>query len=121
MKNEEGSWDVELGINNLGNRFLPMKIKTYFSDGTSNNRWWDRHLWRFQDTLRYTTNKQPVKVVMDPEVQTLDMDLRNNSTKMKKTISLIGLEYGTILAMRWYTGGHQISILIRMVLILPLA
>ena len=31
MKNEEGSWDVELGINNLGNRFLPMKIKTYFS------------------------------------------------------------------------------------------
>ena len=35
-KNEEGSWDVELGINNLGNRFLPMKIKTYFQDGTSN-------------------------------------------------------------------------------------
>ena len=36
----------------------------------------------------YTTNKQPVKVVMDPDVQTLDMDLRNNSTKMKKTIPL---------------------------------
>ena len=85
-KKEEDSWDVELGINNLGNRFMPMKIKTYFRDGTSDDRWWDRHLWRFQDTLRYSTNKQPVKVVMDPDVQTLDMDLRNNSTKMKKTI-----------------------------------
>ena len=31
-KNKEDSWDVELVINNLGNRFMPIKIKTYFQN-----------------------------------------------------------------------------------------
>ena len=79
-------WDIELGIKNNGMRFLPLLIETEYEDGSTSRSWWDRHLWRFQDTLRYTTNKKPLKVVMDPEVQTIDMDLRNNSTKMKKTI-----------------------------------
>ncbi len=83
-KNERGTWDIELGINSLGDRFMPMKIKTSFDDGTAKTSWWDGHLWRFQDTLKYTTDKQPVSVVMDPDAQTLDMDLRNNTTKMKR-------------------------------------
>ena len=85
-KNERGTWDIELGINSLGDRFMPMKIKTSFDDGTAKTSWWDGHLWRFQDTLKYTTDKQPVSVVIDPEAQTLDMDLRNNTTKMKRKI-----------------------------------
>lgn len=82
-KNDQEGWDVELGIKNLGGRFVPLKIKTYFQDGTSDVRWWDRHLWRFQDTLKYTSQKKPKRVVIDPDVQTLDLDLRNNSTKRK--------------------------------------
>ena len=84
--NKEGSWDIELGIDNLGTRFLPMLIETTFDDGTTGRRWWNGHLWRFQDTLRYVTDKRPIRVSLDPDVQTLDLDFRNNTTKMKKSI-----------------------------------
>ncbi|MFL2982960.1 MAG: M1 family metallopeptidase [Candidatus Neomarinimicrobiota bacterium] len=84
--NKNGSWDIELGINSLGNRFMPMLVETTFDDGSVSRKWWDEHLWRFQDTLRYSTPKKPLSVTLDPDAQTLDLDFRNNSTKMKKKI-----------------------------------
>ena len=65
---------------------MPMLVETKFEDGTTDRRWWDNHLWRFQDTLRYSVNKKPVSVTLDPDVQTVDLDLRNNSTSMKRRI-----------------------------------
>ncbi len=85
-KNDNNTWDIELGIRNLGTRFLPMLIETTFDDGSKERRWWDNHLWRFQDTLKYKSNKKPIFVTLDPDVQTMDVDLRNNTTKMKSTL-----------------------------------
>ena len=84
--NNDGFWDIELGINSIGTRFMPMLVETTFDDGSVSRSWWDNHLWRFQDTLRYSSSKKPVLVRLDPDVQTLDLDFRNNSTKMKKKI-----------------------------------
>ena len=86
LHNSDNSWNIELGINSKGTRFMPMLVETKFEDGTTDRRWWDNHLWRFQDTLKYSVNKKPVSVTLDPDVQTVDLDLRNNSTSMKRRI-----------------------------------
>ena len=85
-QNDDLSWDVELGIKNLGKRFMPMLVETTLEDGSKDRRWWDNHLWRFQDTLKYSVKQKPLDVSIDPDVQTVDLDYRNNTTKMKKRI-----------------------------------
>ena len=75
-----------LEIENRGARFLPMKIQTLMEDGSKNERWWVNHAWRISDTLSYSIPKKPKKVILDPNVQTLDIDYRNNTTKMEKSI-----------------------------------
>ena len=84
--NVSNNWDIELGIKNKGARFLPLLIETKFEDGTWERNWWTDHLWRFQDTIRYTVDKKPVSVTLDPETQTLDMDYRNNTTHLRRKI-----------------------------------
>ena len=73
-------------IKNKGNRFLPLLIETEFDDGSIDRRWWDRHLWRFSDTLSFLVSKNPKRISIDPDVQTMDLDYRNNTTKLKKRI-----------------------------------
>ena len=86
-------------------RFLPLLIETEYEDGSTSRRWWDRHLWRFDDTLRYSSLKKPKKITMDPDVQTMDLDYRNNTTKMDRRILFDwpGLNYAPRNAMvyRW--------------------
>ena len=81
-KNNDGKWLVNLGIKNYGERFMPLKIETKFSDGSVDLRWWKNHLWRYSDTFSYEVDNEPISVTIDPEVRTVDLDFRNNSTKM---------------------------------------
>tara|TARA_B110000967_G_C18898037_1_gene572270 strand:+ start:2715 stop:5627 length:2913 start_codon:yes stop_codon:yes gene_type:complete len=92
---DKNFWNINLEIENKGSRFLPIKIETLFSDGTKENRWWTNHLWRFDDTLSYRVNKKPIKITLDPDVQTMDLDFRNNTTRMNKKIifNWPGLDY----------------------------
>ena len=60
---------------------MPLKIKTSFSDGTFDTRWWQNHLWRYNDLFEYTVDKKPLKVTIDPESRLVDLDFRNNTTK----------------------------------------
>ena len=83
---DSDSWNVDLKIKCIGGRFMPFIIETEFKDGTVDRRWWKNHLWRFEDTFSYTLNKEPMRVTLDPDVETVDMDFRNNSTKMKSII-----------------------------------
>ena len=86
ISNNTSSWTVELGIKNKGTRFLPLLVETTFEDGSTDRRWWTNHLWRFEDTLSYAVDKKPVAVTLDPDVQTVDLDYRNNTTRMKKRL-----------------------------------
>ena len=85
-KNTDNSWTVELGIESIGSRFMPMLVETIFEDGTTDRRWWKNHLWRYKDIFKYSVNKKPVSVTLDPDVQTVDLDYRNNTTKLKKNV-----------------------------------
>ena len=83
-KKTNNSWNIKLGIKSKGNRFMPLLVETKFEDGTTDRRWWKNHLWRFEDTFIYNVDKKPISVTLDPDVQTVDLDYRNNSTHMKR-------------------------------------
>ena len=85
-KNNNNKWLVDLGIKNYGSRFMPLKIETKLADGSVDVRWWENHKWRFSDTFSYELGSKPISVTIDPDVQTVDLDYRNNTTKMTKTI-----------------------------------
>jgi len=85
-KKSDGNWTVNLGIESIGTRFLPMLVETTFKDGSTDRRWWKNHLWRFEDTFNYEVDKKPISVTLDPDGQTVDLDYRNNTTKMKKKV-----------------------------------
>ena len=57
-------------------------MRPNLEDGTLNRRWWEDHLWRTSDTIRYSVASKPVRITLDPDVQTMDVDLGNNTTKM---------------------------------------
>jgi len=84
--NKDNSWKIFLEIENKGSRFLPMKIQTIMEDGSEDERWWVNHDWRYKDTLSYHVPKKPLKISLDPNTETLDIDYRNNTTKMGKRI-----------------------------------
>ena len=84
--NSDGTWSVKLGIESIGSRFIPLLVETTFEDGTTDRRWWKNHLWRYEDTFNYSVDKKPVSVTIDPDVQTVDLDFRNNTTNMKNKL-----------------------------------
>ena len=84
--NKDGKWDIDLGIESIGTRFMPLLVETTFEDGSTDRRWWKNHLWRYEDIFSYTVDKKPISVTLDPDVQTVDLDYRNNTTSMKKHI-----------------------------------
>ena len=71
-------------IKNKGLRFMPLLVETEYEDGSTDRQWWNRHLWRFEDTLKYSSKKKPKAITLDPDVQLMDLDYRNNSTKMDR-------------------------------------
>tara|TARA_B110000444_G_scaffold236827_1_gene249038 strand:- start:299 stop:2086 length:1788 start_codon:yes stop_codon:yes gene_type:complete len=82
-KRKDGDWDVQLVINNFGNRYMPLLIETELENGELDFSWWDNHLWMFSDTVSYKVKNKPIRITLDPELQTLDVDFRNNTTKMR--------------------------------------
>jgi hypothetical protein len=80
QRREDGSWQVRLELANLGERYLPLEIETKLADGSTVRNRWTNHLWRFHDTFEYTVPGRPTRVRLDPDLQTLDVDYRNNVT-----------------------------------------
>ena len=85
-KNKDETYEVWLEIRNLGNRHMPMLVETEFSDGSIDRRWWKNYEWKNIDKFVFNVPRDPVKVTLDPDVQTMDVDYRNNSTKLSSKI-----------------------------------
>lgn len=86
-KQEDGMWQVDVDIVKHGNREMPQLLEVTMKDGSKERIWWKNFQWRKEDTFTFSVKKEPKSIVLDPDVQTLDVDFRNNfSGRMAKTI-----------------------------------
>ncbi len=84
-QNENGTWTIDVDILKHGKREMPQLLEVTFKDGSTERLWWKNHKWRKKDTFTFTVEKEPKCIVLDPDVQTMDVDFRNNySGRMKK-------------------------------------
>ena len=90
IKNDDGTYKVFLKIKNLGNRHMPQLVETEFYDGSTKRIWWENNYWNNEDEFILMFQKTR-KTKLDPDAQSLDVDYRNNSTKLKEKLHLTGL------------------------------
>ena len=86
-KNDDGTYKVFLRIKNLGNRHLPQLVETEFSDGSTKRIWWENNYRNNEDEFIFDVSKKPARLSLDPDAQSLDVDYRNNSTKLKRKVT----------------------------------
>lgn len=77
-ENSDGSWNLKIDIGMPGNRYYPVPIGIDFRDGTQEIVKYEDFLWQFDNQFEVPVDKEPVKVVLDPEARTMDIDFRNN-------------------------------------------
>ena len=86
-KQDDGTWQVDVEIVKLGNREMPQLLEVTMADGSKERIWWKNFQWRKEDTFTFNVNLEPKSIVLDPDVQTIDIDRRNNfSGRMEKII-----------------------------------
>ena len=86
-KNDDGTYKIFLNIKNLGNRHMPLLVETEFYDGSNKRIWWKNNYWNNDDKFIFDVPQKPFRISLDPDAQMLDVDFRNNTTKLKRKIT----------------------------------
>ena len=74
---------------------MPQLVETEFSDGSTKRIWWENNYRNNEDEFIFDVSKKPARLSLDPDAQSLDVDYRNNSTKLKRkdTFDWPGMNY----------------------------
>lgn len=75
---EDGSYEVTATIVNKGNTLFPLDIGVQLANGDEFRTRWSNHLWRWEDEFTFAVPDRPRKIILDPDNQTLDVNLLNN-------------------------------------------
>ena len=74
----DGNYEVTLDIVNRGMMQYPLDIDIVLENGDYFRTRWNNFLYRWKDEFKFTVPMEPKKIILDPDNQTLDIDLTNN-------------------------------------------
>jgi hypothetical protein len=72
----------EVTFNKPGGLVMPIIVELTFEDGTTENQTFPAQIWRMNDeevTRTFATKKAIKKIVVDPKLETADIDITNNT------------------------------------------
>ena len=72
----------EVTFNKPGGLVMPIIVELTFEDGTTENQTFPAQIWRMNDAevvRTFATQKAISKIVVDPKLETADVDLNNNT------------------------------------------
>ncbi|RMF08099.1 MAG: M1 family peptidase, partial [Candidatus Neomarinimicrobiota bacterium] len=76
--NPDGTWHTVVKVTQRGDRLLPPVVDLVFRDGSTQRLAEPDFLWRWDYTLEADSPQKPVKAIVDPDNDFLDVDRRNN-------------------------------------------
>ncbi|WP_299670099.1 M1 family metallopeptidase [uncultured Polaribacter sp.] len=81
-KDAKAKYFYEITFNKPGGLVMPIIVEYTYDDGTKEKKTYPAQIWRYNDssvTKAIHSDKQITKIVIDPDLETADVDLSNNS------------------------------------------
>jgi hypothetical protein len=82
MKNENSKYHYEITYNKPGGLVMPIIVEFIYKDGTKERKTYPAQIWRYNDkevTKVFSSSKEIQSIVLDPDLETADVDTSNNS------------------------------------------
>ncbi|WP_438988471.1 M1 family metallopeptidase [Polaribacter sp.] len=86
-KKAKSKYFYEITYNKPGGLVMPIIVEFTYDDGTKQKKMYPAEIWRYNDkqvTKAVHSDKQITKIVVDPELETADVDTSNNSFPRNK-------------------------------------
>ncbi|ARV05730.1 aminopeptidase [Polaribacter sp. SA4-10] len=81
-KNEDSKYHYEITYNKPGGLVMPIIVEFTYKDGTKERKTYPAQIWRYNDkevTKVFSATKEIQSIVIDPDLETADVDTTNNS------------------------------------------
>ncbi|QVY65525.1 M1 family metallopeptidase [Polaribacter sp. Q13] len=81
-KNKKSKFHYEITYNKPGGLVMPIIVQFNYTDGTTERKVYPAQIWRLNDqeiTKVFSSNKEVSKIIIDPNLETADVDTSNNS------------------------------------------
>ncbi|MFD2528623.1 M1 family metallopeptidase [Polaribacter marinaquae] len=86
-KSAKPKYFYEVTYNKPGGLVMPIIVELTYADGTKEKKTYPAQIWRYNDkqvTKAIHSDKQITKIVIDPDLETADVDVSNNSFPREK-------------------------------------
>jgi hypothetical protein len=88
IKNENSKYHYEITYNKPGGLVMPIIVEFTYKDGTKERKTYPAQIWRYNDkevTKVFSSLKEIESIMIDPNLETADVDTSNNSFPKEKT------------------------------------
>ena len=86
-KNKNSKYHYEITYNKPGGLVMPIIVEFTYKDGTKEKKTYPAQIWRFNDkevTKVFSSSKEITNIMIDPDLDTADVDTSNNSWPKEK-------------------------------------
>jgi hypothetical protein len=86
-KDKDSKYHYEITYNKPGGLVMPIIVEFSYKDGTKERKMYPAEIWRYNDseiTKVFSSSKEVESIVIDPDLETADVDTTNNSWPQEK-------------------------------------